>query len=206
MIDDEAIFPHTIAIGSEGGPGFSTDVTAVASGFERRNQNWATPLLSWDVAPGVKLAADYMLLRDFFMSRRGRARGFRFPDWADESSGGTLPAFDDQVLGIGDGSRIFWLLSKVYGSGETALVRRITRPRPGSVRIGLGGIEQASGWTVDHRMGLVTFDAPPPVGVVVTAGFLFDVPARFDIDRLPVAWLAPDVVQVPQIPVVEIRE
>jgi len=32
------------------------------------------------------------------------------------------------------------------------------------------------------------------------------VPARFDIDRLPVAWLAPDVVQVPEIPVVEIRE
>jgi uncharacterized protein (TIGR02217 family) len=81
-----------------------------------------------------------------------------------------------------------------------------TRPVSGSVTIGLGGILQASGWTVDLDTGIVTFATPPGAGVAVSAGFQFDVPARFDIDRLEPVHLFVGAVQLPDLPVVEIRE
>ena len=34
-------FPDDIAYGAQGGPMYSTDVVATASGYEKRNQNWA---------------------------------------------------------------------------------------------------------------------------------------------------------------------
>ena len=54
--------------------------------------------------------------------------------------------------------------------------------------------------------GLVTF-APghiPPPGSLVTAGFLFDVPVRFDIDAIEVDLSAFEAGEIPRIPVVEI--
>ena len=41
-----------------------------------------------------------------------------------------------------------------------------------------------SGWTVDTTTGVVTFTAAPAGGVIVRAGFEFDVPVRFDTDKL----------------------
>jgi uncharacterized protein (TIGR02217 family) len=206
MIDNDAVFPLKIAVGSDGGPGFSTEVTETASGHERRNQNWENPRLRWNIATGVRDLADYQELHAFFVGRKGRARGFRFRDWADQSSGGETPTPNDQLLGAGDGSRIFWQLCKVYGSGATAWVRPITRPVPGTVRVALGGIEQLTGWTVDSATGMITFTAAPAIGIAVTAGFLFDVPARFDTDTLSPGWLMTDLVQIPDLGVVELRE
>jgi hypothetical protein len=46
-------------------------------------------------------------------------------------------------------------------------------------------VEQFSGWSADTATGLVTFDAPVPLGLEVTALFQFHVPVRFDVDSLP---------------------
>jgi uncharacterized protein (TIGR02217 family) len=51
---------------------------------------------------------------------------------------------------------------------------------------------------------LVTFDAAPADGAVLTAGFEFDVPVRFDADRLEVALIGHDAVRVTRAPLVEI--
>ena len=53
--------------------------------------------------------------------------------------------------------------------------------------------------------GVVTFDAAPGAGVLVTAGFEFDVPVRFDTDRLDVTWDLDRLGSIASIPLVEVR-
>ncbi len=76
----------------------------------------------------------------------------------------------------------------------------------GSVRVAVNGVEQAvgSGFNCDPLTGLVTFAAAPPLGAVVTAGFVFDVPVRFDTDELDIDLSAFDAGEIPKIPLIEI--
>tara|TARA_R110002124_G_scaffold256146_2_gene421800 strand:+ start:6648 stop:7271 length:624 start_codon:yes stop_codon:yes gene_type:complete len=205
---DDIVFPLEISRQSVAGPEFSTDVTETGGGFERRNQNWEGGRLRFNVAPGVRMRSDHETLLAFFRCRAGKARGFRFRDWTDDRSGdlGAAPTATDQLLGTGDGAQQFFQLRKAYVSGEVTQWRKITRPVEDTVKVALGGIEQETGWSVDLDTGLVSFDDPPPVDVIVTAGFQFDVPARFEIDRLEPVWLFPDAYQAPEIPIIEIRE
>ncbi|MBB4212679.1 uncharacterized protein (TIGR02217 family) [Rhodothalassium salexigens DSM 2132] len=205
---DDIRFPLGISMGSTAGPEFSTEVTELASGFEVRNRNWAGARLRFNVAPGVRSLADYETLLAFFYARAGRARGFRFRDWSDWRSGSVKAAVSptDQVIGTGDDAEQFFQLTKTYASGPIHHARRISRPVAGTVRIALGGIEQTQGWEVDPALGLITFDTPPPADVAVSAGFEFDVPVRFDIDRLEATAPAPQMMQLCDIPIVEIRE
>jgi uncharacterized protein (TIGR02217 family) len=50
----------------------------------------------------------------------------------------------------------------------------------------------------------VTFTAAPPAGAVITAGFAFDVPVRFDTDELDIDLSTFDAGGIPQIPLIEI--
>ena len=79
----------------------------------------------------------------------------------------------------------------------------------GSVRIAVDGVEKTDGvdWSCDPVTGLVTFEAGavPADGASVTAGFAFDVPVRFDIDRLEINLTGFDAGDIPTIPLVEIR-
>jgi uncharacterized protein (TIGR02217 family) len=52
----------------------------------------------------------------------------------------------------------------------------------------------------------VTLDEIPEAGAVVTAGFLFDVPVRFDTDRLDIELSSFDAAEAPNIPLIEVRE
>lgn len=51
---------------------------------------------------------------------------------------------------------------------------------------------------------MVTLDVAPADGVIVTAGFRFDTPVRFDTDRLSVNLSAFQAGEVPHIPLVEV--
>ena len=55
--------------------------------------------------------------------------------------------------------------------------------------------------------GIVTFQAGhiPALGAGVTAGFLFDVPVRFDTDYLEIDLSAFAAGAIPKIPVLEIK-
>ena len=58
------------------------------------------------------------------------------------------------------------------------------------MRVAVAGVEQTAGthFNVDHATGVVTFTGGqhPAMGQSVTAGFEFDVPVRFDTDKLEV--------------------
>ena len=51
----------------------------------------------------------------------------------------------------------------------------------------------------------MTLTAAPAAGQRVTAGFEFDVPVRFDTDRIVASLSALDAGDIPSIPVVEVR-
>ena len=89
--------------------------------------------------------------------------------------------------------------------GLHAQVRTIAKPVAGAVRVALGMVEQMSGWTVDTTTGVVTFTTAPANGVIVRAGFEFDVPVRFDSDSLDVTLDFERLGSITSIPLLEIR-
>ncbi|PSJ20061.1 TIGR02217 family protein, partial [Halomonas sp. ND22Bw] len=91
------------------------------------------------IGANLRSLDDMAELTAFFEARRGRLYGFRFKDFADFTScapGGT-PAPDDQALGVGDGARTAFDLTKAYGD----VARAIVKPVAGSVRVAVGGVE-----------------------------------------------------------------
>ena len=146
-------------------------------------------------------------LIDFFRARRGAAKGFRFRDPFDDSSNGMtgIPGYTDQLLGIGDGVRTRFDLVKHYGSGDEPQRRRITRPVPGTLRVGVDGVERTSDWSVEPG-GTITFTIAPAAGELVTAGYRFDVPVRFAEDRLEVNRAGFAAGEAVSVPLIEIRE
>ncbi|WP_321341781.1 DUF2460 domain-containing protein [Breoghania sp.] len=205
----EVRFPVAVGFGSTGGPERRTDIVALGSGGESRNARWARSRRRYDAGYGIRSFDDLAAVVAFFEERRGRLYGFRFRDPLDWKSclPSRQPAPTDCTLGTGDGETAAFALVKTYGSGETAYRRAISKPVAGTLRVSLDGEEQASGFSLDETTGLLTFEAGaiPAPGAVVTAGFSFDVPVRFDTDRLDVSLSHFEAGEIPQVPIVEIR-
>jgi len=202
-------FPTAISRGASGGPERRTEIVTLGSGHEERNQRWADSRRRYDAGYGVRGIDDLHAVIAFFEERRGRMHAFRWRDWSDYRSGppGKAPAIDDQVIAVGNGSDDTFQLIKVYGASFAPWTRRIEKPVPGSVKVAVDGIAQVEGtdFTVNDATGVVTFTTAPAGGAQITAGFDFDVPARFDTDRLAVSLEHFSHGDIPNIPIVEVR-
>ncbi|HWK97659.1 MAG TPA: DUF2460 domain-containing protein [Pseudolabrys sp.] len=206
----EVLFPLDIALKSSGGPERRTDVVTLGSGREERNARWAHSRRRYDAGYGVKTHQALSQVIEFFEERRGRLHGFRWRDRLDHSSAapGVSVTALDQVIGSGDGETASFALTKTYGGVHAPYHRRIEKPVSGSVRVAVAGVEADGGaFTVDSTSGIVTFldGHIPATGQAVTAGFLFDVPVRFDTDYLEVDLSAFAAGAIPKIPLVEIK-
>ncbi len=205
----EVRFPTSISFGSVGGPERKTEIVSLANGHEERNSPWTHSRRRFDAGLGVRSLDDLEGLVAFFEARGGQLFGFRWKDWTDfksTRSSRTISALD-QTLGIGDGVKTVFQLLKSYVSGAEAYTRWIRKPVDGSVIIAVDGeeITQSSGWTVDPTTGAVSFDAPPAPGMVVTSGFEFDVPVRFDTESIRLSMVSFQAGEVPDVPVIEVR-
>ncbi|MDP1632800.1 MAG: DUF2460 domain-containing protein [Caulobacter sp.] len=198
----EVRLPARLAFGSTGGVERRTEIVTLASGHERRSTPWAHGRRRYLIGAGLRSLEDAATLIAFFEARRGRLHGFRFRDFADFKSSGPsgAPGPLDQPLGTGDGETTIFALGKTYGD----LTRPITKPVPGTVRVAVDGLETA-GFNVDEASGQLTFAAAPAEGAVLTAGFEFDTPVRFDADRIDVTLESFDTGRVIAIPLVELR-
>ena len=207
----EIRFPTAISRGATGGPERRTDVVALGSGHEERNSRWADSRRSYNAGYGVKTLDDLHAVIAFFEERRGRLYGFRWKDHADFRScpPSTTPTALDQQLGTGDGATSTFHLAKQYGADHAPWSRRITKPVAGTVLVAIDGISANVGTDVivDATSGLLTFGPAhiPAEGAVITAGFEFDVPARFDADKLEVNLQGFGHGAIPSIPIVEVR-
>jgi uncharacterized protein (TIGR02217 family) len=205
----EILFPLDVALRSAGGPQRRTDIVALGSGREERNARWAHSRRRYDAGYGVKTYEALSEVVAFFEERRGMLYGFRWRDRLDHSSGASEVTATDEVIGTGDGTTTAFQLVKTYGSIHAPYQRPIVKPVAGSVGIAVDGVEKTedTDFSVDTTTGIVTFLAGhiPASGEAVTAGFLFDVPVRFDTDYLEVDLSAFAAGAIPKIPLVEIR-
>jgi len=205
----EVQFPASLSFGSMGGPERRTDVVTLTNGSEERNAPWQHARRRYDAGLGMRSLDDIAELIAFFEARRGQLYGFRWKDWSDFKS--CKPSgkvrYDDQVIAIADGVRTEFQLTKIYRSGGVAYQRPITKPVAGTVRAGIQSDEQREGfdYEVDTSSGVITFAHPPVAEVEISAGFEFDVPVRFDTDRIRTSVASFQAGEVPDVPVVEVR-
>lgn len=207
----EIRFPTAISMAASGGSERRTDIVVLCSGYEERNSRWADSRRRYDAGYGVKSLDELHAVLGFYEERRGALYGFRWKDPSDWKScaplGQTAPT--DQTIGTGDGSSAVFKLSKRYGEGFAPWTREITKPVAGTAKIAVDGVSQTEGvdFTIETATGAVTFASGrvPTEGAAVTAGFEFDVPVRFDNDRLEINVMGFKHGAIPSIPIVEVR-
>ena len=209
MAFHEVRYPVGLSIGSSGGPERRTEIVTLVNGFEERNSPWAHSRRRYDAGAGMRSLDDFAALIAFFEARRGQLHGFRWKDWADYKT--CLPSQSvsalDQEIGVGDGVTTVFQLRKTYASGGSTYTRDLVKPVAGSVKVAVAGVVQTlpAGFTVEEARGIVTLNLPPALGAVVTAGCEFDVPVRFDTDRISASIASFQAGEVPAVPVIEVR-
>lgn len=170
---NESRLLDSVAYGSSFGQEFSTRITTLRSGHERRNANWARPLGQYSVLFQNLRPEDHALVRRAHMACMGSLVAFRFKDWTDYQA-------KDQPLATGTGAPQTAQLVKRYQFGAVALDRPIVKPVAGSVVVKAAGLVIPA--SVDAATGIATFTAP--FMTAVTWSGEFDVPVRFVNDRL----------------------
>ena len=212
-------FPNDLKYGSLGGPMFSTDIVVTGGGVEFRNSNWSLPLSRYDAKYSVKLRSSAIDVYELFMVSNGKDGSFRYKDFWDyrsSSNGVDAVADTDQSIGPGDGASVAFQLVKTYTKGTGSIIRTIKKPVVSAgVLIKVNSVAQTEGvdYTVDYVTGIVTFSVAPTDTHVITAGYEFDVPVRFDTDELSdlffelmsTAGSDNDIVNYPSIPLIEVR-
>lgn len=196
MAFDNVRLPEDIERGAQGGPAFQTTIITLGTGREQRNVDWLAQRCSYDVSYGVQSKTDFAAVVKFFYARLGRARGFRFKDWTDYQA-------TDEQIGIGDGSDTTFQLIKNYSSVVT-YQRKITRPVAGTTSIKVDGV--ITSFLVNNDTGIITISPAPANLSIITASFEFDVPVRFDSDKLELNARTDTVASIPSIEIVELPE
>jgi uncharacterized protein (TIGR02217 family) len=208
----EVRFPLDISLHGRGGPERKTDIVMLGSGREQRNARWARSRRRYEAGYGVKTLAVLSVVIAFFEERRGRLYGFRWRDRSDYTSGvpGASVTPLDQGIGQGDGTNAAFQLIKTYGASFAPYAREILKPVQGTVRVAVAGVEKTpvSDFTVETTSGTLTFTpmSIPPAGAAITAGYLFDVPVRFDTDYLEIDLAAFEAGEIPKIPLIELLD
>lgn len=186
-----------VAYGSQFGQEFRTRVVSLKSGYERRNVEWSMPLGRYSVLFQALEPDDHSLVRAAHMASMGSAIPFRFKDWTDYQA-------DGEVIGTATGSPQELQLVKTYTFGALTLQRVISKPVEDTVTLYADGIE--IGVSVDETTGIVSFIAA--VGAEITWSGEFDIPVRFESDRLdfdPAAKSGSNFLLSGDVDVVEVR-
>lgn len=197
----DAYLPDSIrSYNFQGAAVWSTTITRASGGSEHRNQNWENPLHRFTAPEAIRCWDDLEDLKDAWYALGGPANTFAFRDPMDFASVRlTTPDAEpavgptNQTLGMGDGAAREFQLRKAYAFGGRTYYRTITLPVVDSVLVAMNALSPATAnptlpggpytWDVDRTTGIITFDHAPTAGVVITAGFLFDVEVRFESDE-----------------------
>jgi len=202
-------FPARLAFGASGGPQRRTDIVQLANGSEVRNTAQYHSRRQYNASTAIKIREDAIEINKFFELRRGRLHAFRFRDLLEYSSAdGEFPIHaTDQTLGRGDGENRTFQLIKTYSDDVQNYVRVITKPVIDTVVIAVSGqVLERSKFIVNGLTGVVELNVAPTSNAVVTAGFEFDVPVRFDTDALDIAYEDFGGLQISDIPLVEVLD
>lgn len=161
-----------LAIGTQGGPTWSTRQVGLASGIVRRNAMRSRPIHRYAILYQNLLPDQHRAVLDAFNACRGGVFGFRLRDPSEWQASG-------QVIATGTAASQTVQLAITYTFGGQSVVRPIRKPVAGVI-VRANGVPIAA--TLDTTTGMATFTAP--AGQTVTWSGDFDVPVRFESDQL----------------------
>ena len=207
----EERLPVDIRMGASYGDEYAVQITDTAGGAEYRKLVHGLPRRRWTI--------NYTLLRDDLAARvlalyhraYQQLAGFRVYDVDDHNSSasgrGTITNLDQPLTRLSAG---IYQLRKEYGSGATPLgigrpARIIYKPVAGSLTIAKNGVSVVSGVTLNATNGQVTISPAPLIGDTITAGFEFDIPARFN-STIEVSALTRDVRDCGAVELIELLQ
>jgi uncharacterized protein (TIGR02217 family) len=181
------VFPACPTFGFSGTPDYSVTVIERSGGVRSVNRNWYYPLHVYTAVPmGNQPEIDIYKIQRFWHAVGGRSGRFLFDDRLDNTSTDS-PELDispsDQPVVLDDAnSPGVYRLFKTYEDDDALLqqVRIISKPRAGTIRVALDGVEifEGADWDLDYDTGIITFDAP--AAGVYTWGGSFYVPVMFE--------------------------
>lgn len=181
-------FPTTLSYGSSMWPEHNVNVFRSPSGQPHTVNRWTAPIRHWNVKYNIKTYAQLRTVYEFMLCREGATNTFRFRCPFDNDTAGTNPdevsvvTHTDQNIGVGDSVTVDFPLTKTYSNGIQDRIRNILLPIISTVKVGVNGADQPSGWQVIITEGentIVRFNSAPPTGHVVSWGGQFDCHARF---------------------------
>jgi len=204
----EVRFPEFIATGAVIGPKWKTGIVEFSTGKEQRNQEWEDSRLVGDVSQAIQEEAEYDVILGFFRARRGKLHGFRFKDWTDYVlfREPTLPALGDGFITDFQIVQNYETISEPPALAAVRIqVRDLIKIRGGAgdpintvdspgtvvrvdgslVTVIFNGSPSAGQVSVNTNTGLLSFGTAPSALDTVDFSGEFDVPMRFDTDRLP---------------------
>jgi uncharacterized protein (TIGR02217 family) len=170
--------------GWEGGPEFSTRITPMANGFERRNGDWAEARRKFSL-PFLNLSRErYLPIINMFYAARGQLHCFLYRDPLDHEA-------DNELIGLGDGIEVEFQLSKLtIVDGFTYQRNVYAIPDDENIVVTVNGAPTAV--TVDKDRGTILFAVAPAAAAVIRWSGEFDCWVRFNQDYLPFTLDAPD--------------
>lgn len=171
MIFIEERLLDCVSYGSEFGQEFNTRIVTLQSGVDRRNAQWSAPLGRYSILYNALMESDHQIVRDAHMACMGSAIAFRLKDWTDYLA-------HNQFIGTGTGDMQTLQCIKQYEFGPVKLTRKIHKLV--SAKVFADNIEIPT--TIIKTTGEVIIDAP--VDSRITWSGEFDVPVRFNSDRL----------------------
>jgi len=192
-------FPTGISLGAVGGPGYSTDVVEYGSGYENRNQNWAAARCAYDVAKACSTEQQKKDLIAFFRVAKGKANSFRFKDHSDYKVDTGEGLFTLSAVNV-------YQMYKYYSNAAGNESRNITLPVSGTIVVKKGAVTLTEGvqYSINYSTGLLTcLGSPTDIPTAWTGQF--DVPCRFDTDRLQLIAEDVEFFRSQSIPVIEVK-
>jgi uncharacterized protein (TIGR02217 family) len=206
MAIDNARLPVEVESGAQGGPLFKTTILMAASGDEQRIVEWDTCRGEWDIGYGIRSRTDLQVVVAFHRAVLGKAHAFRFRDWFDYQA-------TDERFGTGDGNTTQFQLKKTYSSyqddGTTVVrsyVRNIILPTASSLVIRDNAVTVNPADYTLQTGGTILFDSAPINGHALTWTGEFDVPVRFDIDKINASLTMTDFGSITGIRIVEVLD
>lgn len=195
-------FPEDVSEGSTGGPEFKTQIFHSYRGYEKRNIEWAQPLMRYNVGYGIRTEAQMQAVVDFFNARQGMLNGFRYKDWSNYN------VVNGEVA-LGDGSSTRLSMYKKYGSAGNEYYKRLYKIVPGTVTgVTNNAVSVTEGvdFTIDYNSGEIIFTSAPSASAPIEVAYLeFDEPVRFETDDLSFVWDAFNSGSVAQLSLVGYR-
>jgi uncharacterized protein (TIGR02217 family) len=193
---DEVELNRMYSPAAHGGPVFSTSIYGNPFGYRQRNINQfdAIHVYEFDFE-GQREGSYFEELVAFFMTRKGRAIGFRFFPFDDNSW------INNQIGTYATGTATYPLYKR-YAVGSRTYERRILKPNNDLV-VAVGGVPVSA--SVNTATGHITISGSHSHGaaITVTSG-TFCIPVTFNTDKMDRSSSAPGYFNFNGLSVVEI--